>query len=199
MLAIVFIFIFRNQIATLILGIRRFGREGLEVSPPSEQQARAPAANPANLAIGPEEEMMRIADPVVLRELEQRIRADIQARGLEGSPNLTGILVHHLAYSQLLLVFEAAYSQIWGSQIAILQYLNPLPTGAPIANVRPFYDAAAQQYPQLFAAYPFENYVRFLESFGLVRREGDQISITPLGREFLAYIARTGKSIAKPQ
>ncbi len=198
LLAFIFIVLFRSQIATLILGIRKFGREGVEVAPPSDRSMVTGATSVTISPITPEEESMQVVDPPVLRDYDERIRADIRAKGLEGSPNLVKILVRQLAVTQLSLYSEVIYSQIWGSQIATLSYLNPRAEGVQVSDVRRIYDTAARNSPQAFAAYPFDNFLKFLESWSLVKREGDRITITSAGREFLAYIPRTGKSMDKP-
>lgn len=109
------------------------------------------------------------------------------------------ILIRQLAVTPLSLSYEVIYSQIWGSQITVLLYLNTLPGGAPVSDVRRIYDTAARNSPQAFAAYPFDNFLKFLESWNLVRREADRIAITAGGREFLSHINRTGRSMVKPQ
>lgn len=193
-LAVVFIIIFRSQIATFLLSIRRLTREGIEIAPQSQQATREPA--PVTTSSAVEAERLMRADSPILLEQENRIRQDIQSHGLSGQ-DLVNVLVRRLAVYQWSYFFESVYSVIWGSQLRILQYLNPLSTGALIANVQTFYAEAARQYPAAFASYPFENYIRYLESMQLITKSNGNVAITPRGREFLVYLTRMGKALNK--
>ncbi len=191
--AIVFLFLFRREIGAFILRVRHVSRLGIEaVGPeiPSAQRQETPSPRP-------EEELIRALDSPVLREVEENIKKDFQSRGLSNSQSVN-VLLRYFAAITLAYTFEVLYQNIWGSQIAILQFLNPLEAGAAVSFLEPFYSGAAQQYPDVFRPYPFGSYLQFLESRSLISRAGDTVSITKYGREFLTYLIREGKNPVKP-
>ncbi len=196
--AVVFVLVFRRQITALLLSIRKLSKEGIEIGPQTETSASRTTSVLAATSDPAVENMLRAFDSPVLREQEQRIRRDFESQHITG-PAAFEVLIRHLAVFQIGYFFEWAYSQIWGSQLFILQTLNATSAPVPLQRVRPIYDAAAQQHPEAFASYPFENYINYLVTILLIARTNGNISITPLGREFLAYIARVGKPFIKPQ
>jgi hypothetical protein len=95
---------------------------------------------------------------------------------------------------------ERTDADIWGSQIVLLQALNGLgDVGAKEEDARVIYDRAASQNPAAFRNYPFEAYIKWLiDTAKLVTRKDDRLVITVRGREFLAYLMRFSRSIARP-
>ncbi len=222
----VFLFVFRRQIATILLGIRRVSREGIEFEA-KDQQAKTdearrlsatvtatttltttvvPAgvgsASPATTSPGggenPLENVVRALDSPFLDQQKERIMRELAAQNATGDQAIS-VLVRQLAAFEIGYTFEALYSFLWGSQLAILQYLAAAAAPVAVEQVRPFYAAAAQRYPTVFASYPFENYLGFMRGALLVNIVNNTIAITPVGREFLAYLVRVGRPLAKPQ
>jgi hypothetical protein len=137
--------------------------------------------------------------PLVV-EIEQRVKDDLRTKGVTDPADAAEALAHLLAIATLLVSFEGTYAVIWGSQILILQALNGLGTvGAKEEDIRRFYDLAANQNPAAFKDYPFETYVGWLiDTAQLVGRQNGRFVITIRGSEFLAYLMRYRKSIARP-
>ena len=58
-----------------------------------------------------------------------------------------------------------------------------------------FYEQSAARDPKAGFDYTFDQWLRFLETHGLVTRKDDLIAITIDGREFLKYILDRGYSL----
>lgn len=213
----VFLWVFAPQIRTLLLGIRRVSTAGIEFEPKQQERTEearrlsgavatltaTPASTPVPGTPDPFQVLSQIADQVaalldanMVTELTSRTAAALAAQ--QFSPDRAiPLLVRQVAVFSMAALLEYVYSSIWGSQLAILQFLAVAPGPVPVERVRPFYAAAAQQYPAAFETYPFDNYLNFLTTSGLVSRTGAMVTITPLGRELLAYIVRTGRTTQK--
>jgi len=83
--------------------------------------------------------------------------------------------------------FYHIYNLIWGSQIALLNFLNAK-IYATVEDLRGFYDFAAIQYPDTYASYSFDQYINFLRSQNLLRVDNDVYQITVKGRSFLLFL-----------
>jgi hypothetical protein len=86
---------------------------------------------------------------------------------------------------------ERASRFIFQSQIDALRFLitsNELTRD----QIRLFYQTAGDQYPQEYTTYPFENWLGFLASWGLVRLDGERVILTPGGRAIVPYMEVRG-------
>jgi len=187
-LGIGFMIIFRRPLEALISRIQSISREGIQTS-----QTQLPPDKKTSTA----EELMRSFDSPLLRETEKDIKKDLEERGLANSLDAIPVLIRHFAQLKIYLWFEYYYQQIWGSQLAILNYLNVSPTGETMETLVSFYTAAAKLYPAAFQKYPFKSYLDFLITCKLIVEENGRFKITVLGREFLTYLASTGKTTNK--
>jgi hypothetical protein len=96
-------------------------------------------------------------------------------------------------------VFERIWGFIYRSQIAILEHLSRSPDGSVRWRdlLDSFYQPVVVQYPG-FASYAFSEYMNFLASNGLVTWDSrvdtanPPVAITPIGRQFLAYMVARG-------
>jgi len=97
----------------------------------------------------------------------------------------------------LILVFERAYSQIFGSQIFILECLNSDIESKE--HLKRYYDSAVDQNRDFFKTYSYDEYFDFLVKREFVMlHENDYYRITAFGRDFLKWIVESGRSMAKP-
>lgn len=199
-LGTLFLLLFRGSIATAIPKIRRVGRSGVELdvpTPPSQAEESTARLTESDAFVAAEQ-LKKALDSPLLIEQETRIKRDLAERGLDVSPASVDVLVRYLAAFQLAYAFEALYSLIYGSQLTLLQTLNSQAQGMEYQIARTFsYDIAAVIYPDVYRAYSFDEYIHFLLTTGLVSRADDRIFITPMGREFLAYLIRQGKSLTR--
>ena len=130
---------------------------------------------------------------------EEAVRKDLDGRKILTSIERDRILIRHFSAITLGYQFERTYNQIWGSQIAALQFLNTRGDhGCERSEMLVFYSEGKNGFPLLYGNYPFENWFKFMESFTLITIAGDKISITLEGREFLKYLLDQPYSFQKP-
>jgi hypothetical protein len=201
--------VFRKSLAEVIRrGGLTINKDGLSI----DQAAAAAAASvqseampiDTTLKLDPETErqvceLKQAVVPAVIREQQTRIRTDLgKLNLLNNQDDVVDILIQHLAIYQLLYATERIYRIIFGSQIAILKYLN-FQGETDIYKVRTFYEEAKAKFPLLYEKYRFATYLHFLTSSNLVATI-DNITyvITPLGKEFLQWMIAQGISDAKP-
>jgi hypothetical protein len=134
--------------------------------------------------------------PIALMQ-EDAIRADLGKLGI-GQEEQIGLLVKHLAVTQLWLRAEMTYRTIFGSQIALLKVLNTTGSGTK-AQVLAFYENAKAQFGNLYAGYSFEQYLNYLVSQGLITaQDPERYIITVAGKEFLKWLTERGIVENKP-
>lgn len=183
-ISIIFMIIFRKPITLLIPNIRRITKNGIEALPSQTQEVLGKK--------DPIEDLKKEWGRKIIIDQEEIIKKDLEALKLDTDGKIS-VLMRRLATLVLAFRFENLSSIIWGSQLKILEYLNSS-YGVEIELIKPFYDVASQAYPAVFASYPFEQYFGFLTSNGLVVRQDNKYFITEFGREFLVYLATTGKT-----
>jgi hypothetical protein len=105
--------------------------------------------------------------------------------------------VNHLAVTQLQLRAETTYRTIFGTQIALLKFLN-MRGGGTSTRLSQFYEDAKKAFPELYANYSFEQYLEFLSARGLIIQTPERCVITVAGKEFLKWMADAGVSENKP-
>ena len=177
---------FRKEISALLNRTKEVGTGGLKAydnpPPPAVEEKKSV------------DEFFRSFDNPLLLEAEDLILKDLKERKIENPQDREKTLVRALASTNLVLHFEKIHGSIWLSQVTALRYLNPRDAGSESKDLYPFYDAAKAIYPNWFENYPFEQWLTFLQSLNLVGSKDSRIFITVAGREFLKYLAATGKS-----
>jgi len=97
----------------------------------------------------------------------------------------------------LILSFESIYNMIFGSQLYILDYVNT-DRSQTKNDLRSFYDAAKDKYPDFYNSYSYDDYFEFLINHELIAINSTNCcEITWLGRDFLKYLVETAKTINK--
>ena len=108
------------------------------------------------------------------------------------------ILTRHMAETRLELDYERLYSQIWGSQITILERLNNTSIPYTTEDIKKIYDNAAAIYRDSVEYPQFETYMDFLVRNKLAElNSGNKYLLTQAGISFLEYLIREGKIFAK--
>jgi len=107
------------------------------------------------------------------------------------------LLIKHLAVTQLLLQAEVTYRTIFGSQIALLKFLNTSGGGTK-EQLLLFYETARVRFPQLYETYSFEQYLQYLLTYGLVLVRDGRYFTTVAGQEFLKWLSGASVSEYKP-
>jgi len=158
----------------------------------ANQQSRADAIRPLS------HEMLSYFDSTLLQEGEKMIVAEVlEKRSIAHGEARERELLTLLAAALLTNVFEQTYVAIFGSQIGALQALNSAPEGLSTDTLRQWYDLGTIKEPEFYKNYSFELWLAFLESSVLIRRNGTLLCITVRGRNFLAYLTRSGHQLTK--
>jgi len=135
----------------------------------------------------------------VLREVEGRIKADLEDRGLEAEGDTAKVLVKHLAATKILLEFEQIHNLIFGTQIFLLKKLNEVGgQGKNREYVIAHFEQVKELFKSNFVQWSFDQYMAFLLTRLLVTVDRDTYHITNLGVEYLTWMARTGRSENQP-
>lgn len=103
----------------------------------------------------------------------------------------TTVLIHHIEPFSTLSVtqaFEPIYALLWEAPVLALNCLNSAgPKGLPASQLHPTFRKAAVRFPEIYDGYSFPQWLQFLEKSELIRWDGQQITLTRKGREFLAF------------
>lgn len=205
-LGITVIGVFRKQLAALL---DRTEKVKDWISAPKQPTLPPNAAEKPAVAVAADEqkrvdELTRGFDNELLLLQEDEIRADLSGHGFAAETGCEKVLVRHLAGAQIQLAFERLQSEIYGSQVRALRWLNGQPMGTNAYSLRPFYESAVAQFPLLYDDYGFESWLAFLAGRRLIvdapRADDSQgeesvpIGITVFGRAFLGYLVSTGRA-----
>jgi hypothetical protein len=191
--ALVFVFLFRKQLAGLISRITSIDKSGVKASPTPEAQREKQKTEAV------QELLLAIGDSVVLRDIEGRIKADLKERGLETEGDTVKVLIKHLGAAKVLLDFEQIHNLIFGSQIYLLKNLNEVVgQGQTREYVEAHFEHVNELYNNVFGDWSFEQYMAFLIGKSLVTVDGNTYHITNLGVEYLTWMTRNGRSENRP-
>lgn len=192
-IALVFLAMFRKNISELITRITSIDRSGIKAAPAPEAQREE------NRVEAVQGLLASIGETIVIREVEARIRQELQDKGLGISPDTVKVLVRHLAATQILLEFEQIHSLIFGSQIFLLKKLNEVVgQGRPSEFVAQHFEHVRKIFSGQLGSWSFDQYMGFLRARSLVTQHGAVYHITNIGVEYLTWIARSGRSDDKP-
>jgi hypothetical protein len=144
----------------------------------------------ANLKSFISEDQLEPTAQAIRRELTDTIGTD--------QKNQIEALIYALAARNVAIRHEQNYSAIFGSQLQLLEQMIVEP-GVPPIVARQIYDAARSANPEAYRAYPFEQWIAFLQNSGLTTAAptGNYV-LTPYGRGFLKYILDRRLSVNKP-
>mgnify|MGYP001584419730 CR=1 FL=1 len=187
--ALMFVLLFRSQLAGLISRITSIGKGGVKAAPTPEAQREKQKTEVV------QQLLLAIGDSIVLREVELRIKSDLQARGLETEGDTVKVLIKHFAAAKILLEFEQIQNLIFGSQIFLLKKLNEVAgQGQKRENVIAHFEHIRDIFKSDLGSWSFEQYMAFLIGRSLVTVDFDTYHITNLGVEYLTWMARNGRS-----
>lgn len=150
------------------------------------QEARKPAIEAAIQTAPP------AARPAVA-DLEGRLRAQLAG----DQAQQTATLLRELAETRVRAGHESIYRLIFGSQIQALKQLDLRGT-ATVQEAQQYYNTLIALWPDLYPKYPFESWLNFLIAMLLVQRDGESLSTTIYGHDFLTYLTANRIPEAKP-
>lgn len=174
---------FKVEIRALLPRLRKAGPTGVELDP-AEQQREAPNSTAVTTTSDVIKDLPGISRTPAMEALERGIHAELQKRP-EG--DRVALAVRALAQSQLETAFERIYQWIFGSQILGLRRLHERTT-VSVEDARQFFEEFRSKDPTAYGSYGFNEWLGFLINQGLVRRDGDAVTITEIGRDFLQYL-----------
>jgi len=191
--ALVFILLFRSQLAALISRITSIDKSGVKAEPTPEAQREKRKTEAV------QELLLAVGDSIVLRDIEGRVRSDLEERGLETETDTAKVLIKHLAAVTILLDFEQVHNLIFGSQIYLLKRLNEVVgQGQTRDDIATYFEHVKESFNKELGDWSLEDYMAFLTGRSLVTAYGDTYHITNLGVEYLTWIARNGRSENRP-
>jgi hypothetical protein len=84
--------------------------------------------------------------------------------------------------------FEPTFAALWEAPIRALSRLSSAGAeGLPASQLRSIYREAAARFPEIYDGYHFQQWLQFLENSELICWDGQQVTLTRKGREFLEY------------
>lgn len=155
-------------------------------------EAPAPQEKKLPVAAGFQDvdEFYRNYDNVLLREVEDTVRKSSDQ--YQAGADRERYLIRVIASGFILVVFEFTWNSIYQSQVNALQALNKQPL--KIEDVRPVFQRAATEHPEVYGSYSFEQWLAYLRTQILIKDHAVGLEITVRGREFLKYLIATGRS-----
>ena len=179
--------LFRAEIKSLIARITSVDKTGLKAANPDAQLGEAKNADSAG------ELIRKVTQSPMLNDLEQSILDDLKRQNL-GEAGSIKVLVTHLAIAQVRAEFEQVHALIFGSQLRLLKTLNKL-TGQGLAQgaIKDYFENVKAAHPE-FARWEVHHYLEFLQGRLLVVVQGENLHLTERAKEFLVWMARTGRS-----
>jgi len=129
-----------------------------------------------------------------VRTYEANIDLFLSNQKIQAAEDQHAALRRMLATAGVMLTFEQAASTMYQSQFQLLVMLSGT-AGVQETNLTPVYEVAVRQFPELFTGYSMHGWLGYLEFKELIVRKSGFVSITDTGREFLAWLASTGRRI----
>jgi len=197
--ALVVIIRYKEPISSFIHRIIRIDKGGIQASDMPNTQASSSESD--------SESVQKLLDDfgdldlTVIKMREEDILDDLKGRIPDVNPDINDpcikVLIRHLAGVQILLVFERVHNLIFGSQIRLLKKLNEYANvgeSLELEFVKSYFREIKLLYPGALDNWDLEEYLRFMLGQSLITFEDDGYHITHLGREYLLWIVRNGKS-----
>jgi hypothetical protein len=191
-IAVFALLLFKKQIARLIDRITGVSKAGIVASNVPQESGAAP--KPSNVA----EFLKKTFDNALVVELEDTLTKQVDSLNPASDSERSKLLLRFLAGVIIVRNFDSTYYRIYGSQILALQYLNDgRGLAIPTTDLHHFYESAKNADPTLYGDYAFEGWLKFIETSVLIRRDGDNVTITVRGTEFLKYLIEQGYTFRK--
>jgi hypothetical protein len=190
--AVFFVLLFRKPLFGFIERIRSVSKDGVS----TESIQKAQIEEPKKKAV---EDLMRLGDSTLLKEIEAAIADGLEKQGLDSGSDSVKVLTHHLAATQIALEFEQVHSVIFGSQIFLLKKLNEYPgVGLDSDFVAQHFAHVHKLFPESLGNWTIEQYLSFLFNRFLIRQDFGKYHITIRGAEFLIWMIRMSRSENRP-
>ena len=161
--AFLFMLLFRRELAGFISRVTSIDKSGVKASSTPEAQREKQKTEAV------QELLLAIGDSIVLQDVEERIKSDLENRGLETKGDPVKVLIRHLAGVKVLLEFEQIHNMVFGSQIYLLKRLNEVAgQGQKREGIAAHVEHIKGIYKEEFADWSFDQYMAFLIRKALV-------------------------------
>ena len=214
--ALVIVTAFRKEMQLAINRLVAIGKEGVQFQPsPQEQSDRddgkpglgnirqdltgSAASSPIKDGIA---DLMSSNPPAFHAFIDDLAKAIRAAMPAEREQQVQWLLKEAID-STGALHLERIYAIIWGSQIQSLEHIIASGGRVPIASLRPFYDAARQQFTDLYKNYSFDQWLGYLlapsgPNGPLIKKISDDVvELAPAGQAFIPYVRRRGYTLIR--
>jgi len=191
--AVFFILVFRKPIVSLISRITSIDKRGVKTTatPEAQREERKQEAV--------QELLNAVGHTIVLEDIENRIKADLENRGLDTNGDTIKVLIKHLAVTQMLLKFEQIHALIFGSQIFLLKQLNHIVgQGFSREKIETHFEEVQELFSEELGSWSVDEYLGFLLGSSLVIENDNVYHLTNLGVEYLTWMVRDGKIESLP-
>lgn len=193
--ALALMIVFRSSLSQAIARLRRVRVPGFDAETSDvtkeQVQAQASAKTDSSEALHPAP-AKDLGEPFMSSILVERTKVllnDPQYKAITDQAEKERLLARIIASLQYSLSFEQTFQVIFRSQIVALRVCNNSYGPLPIANVHAIYATAVPPLDRLEGGYKFDRWLNFITVYAeFLRIDGDQVSITDLGREFLKYL-----------
>ena len=143
-------------------------------------------------------QVRRVAVSPSVTQREKRIQDDLEKMRLSPNQETVDLLVQHLAVQQALNAAEQTYRTIFGSQIALLKFLNTRGT-VLLQELESFYQGAKEKFSEFYTKYSFQQWLHYMTATGLLQSQNSlDFTITFDGKEFLKWMTEASVLEDKP-
>jgi hypothetical protein len=155
---------YRKEISAAFNRIKELGPGGIKLDGAPATQSVVPPANQARDIIADIKQFVSAdqLDPGVAQ-----LRSELEKRAGQDKDQKIEILLHALASTNVQLVHERNYNQIFGSQIVALNQMNQI-GGSDEQALKDIYNNAVARWPESYKHFTFEDWKAFLLKSGLV-------------------------------
>jgi hypothetical protein len=204
---VIFMLIFRPQIADLIQRMRRvgYGNRSIDIAgtPTAVEQQKhseAPSTTESPIGATPAEHALPPPNPIY-EPAEKSIRSALDSTSGISAEVKTALLIRAVAVARMERAHESNYRMILGSQLDLLLEANS--TNPPnVSRAREIYERTKSAFPSAYVTFPFEVWLNWPLSVKLLTRipapdGNDLLRITSEGQDFLHYLVTNGLTRAK--
>jgi len=192
-IALVFLLLFRPQVAALIDRAKSFSAKGFSgefaEGAKAQQQQQAEVAPVDDLKSLPE--VLDLA-AVYVQARERALETRLQELSLNPQQEKR-VLLRWLAVSLENLSFEIVDNVIFGSQLRLLQALNSHPIS--LENIKKGYLSESREGITSHKEIDFPVWLEFLTNMELVKVNGEKAEITAKGKGFLVHLLQMGRNV----
>ncbi len=189
--SIIFIYIFKTNIAKLLDRIKKVSREGITFVEAGESQSVIPPSTVEDVKTKTDTLFSNINSVPTIVEAEKILETGINEENKSDSEKIK-LLIRELSTTFFILRCQIAYNSIFGSQIILLKKLNiAKPTGLNKENLDKFYNEIAGTY-DYYENWTLNTYINFLLQAKLITQKEDYYFITVFGVDFLVWLQRVG-------